>query len=150
MPDSQIRLLTESDTADWLALEQEAFDDACSEAQLKAFLAGKRYLAYGLLEGEVLVAYAVYSVILDEAELIKIAVRKTHRGQRIADQLMVTLNDELHGQGVLKVMLEVRESNRTAIALYQRLGFSLDGQRKDYYPLLHGREDALLMSLGLQ
>ena len=45
--------------------------------------------------------------------------------------------------------LEVRASNRAALALYEGEGFIEDGVRKDYYPAGSGREDALLMSKEL-
>ena len=41
--------------------------------------------------------------------------------------------------------LEVRESNRAAIGLYEKLGFRPVGRRKNYYTEVH--EDAILMTL---
>jgi ribosomal-protein-alanine N-acetyltransferase len=46
---------------------------------------------------------------------------------------------------VVQLWLEVRESNKSAIALYQNNGFDVAGTRKGYYPAENGREDALLM-----
>ena len=43
-----------------------------------------------------------------------------------------------------KIYLEVRESNRAAIALYEKLGFRREGLRRDYYE--EPRENAVLMS----
>ena len=51
--------------------------------------------------------------------------------------------------GAETAFLEVRESNRRARALYRRLGFVEVGRRRDYYPALNGREDALVLSLNL-
>ncbi|MEQ8952971.1 MAG: ribosomal-protein-alanine N-acetyltransferase, partial [Gammaproteobacteria bacterium] len=45
--------------------------------------------------------------------------------------------------------LEVRPSNNSAIALYKSMGFVQIGQRKNYYPGVNGREDAILMSRTL-
>jgi ribosomal-protein-alanine N-acetyltransferase len=46
-------------------------------------------------------------------------------------------------------MLEVRESNVAARALYENNGFVIDGVRPQYYKMQQGREDALLMSRRL-
>jgi ribosomal-protein-alanine N-acetyltransferase len=42
----------------------------------------------------------------------------------------------------------VRESNRPARRLYRQIGFVEVGQRRDYYPAIGGREDALLLTLS--
>jgi ribosomal-protein-alanine N-acetyltransferase len=47
------------------------------------------------------------------------------------------------------VFLEVRDSNRRAIRLYQQAGFNEIGLRKGYYPATQGREDAIVMALIL-
>lgn len=47
------------------------------------------------------------------------------------------------------VLLEVRPSNLAALKLYEAVGFSEVGVRKDYYPAKGGREDALIMALPL-
>ena len=46
--------------------------------------------------------------------------------------------------------LEVRASNRPAIALYLSEGFSEVGQRRGYYPDGEGREDALVFARDLR
>ena len=46
-------------------------------------------------------------------------------------------------KGVEKVFLEVRKSNSNAIALYEKFGFSVYAERKNYYT--DNGEDALLM-----
>jgi len=51
------------------------------------------------------------------------------------------------------MLLEVRESNAAARALYAAAGFAVDAERRDYYPPRDGetsRESALLMSLNLE
>ena len=53
------------------------------------------------------------------------------------------------GEGATRCYLEVRASNVAARGLYEKLGFQLDGLRKNYYTTAAGREDALLMSLSL-
>jgi ribosomal-protein-alanine N-acetyltransferase len=50
-------------------------------------------------------------------------------------------------QKKVQVWLEVRESNHTAINMYEKAGFVLIEQRKNYYPAVDGKEDALIMGL---
>jgi ribosomal-protein-alanine N-acetyltransferase len=47
------------------------------------------------------------------------------------------------------MFLEVRPSNKAAIGLYESMGFNEFSVRKDYYPAINGREDAVLMGLAL-
>jgi ribosomal-protein-alanine N-acetyltransferase len=45
--------------------------------------------------------------------------------------------------------LEVRTSNVRAQQVYLRYGYRRVGERKNYYPAQHGREDAIVMSYKL-
>ena len=45
--------------------------------------------------------------------------------------------------------LEVRPSNAAGVRLYERFGFKQLGVRRDYYPAVTGREDALFMGLNI-
>jgi ribosomal-protein-alanine N-acetyltransferase len=48
------------------------------------------------------------------------------------------------------MLLEVRVSNRQALAFYSRFGFREIGRRKNYYPAADNlREDALMMTMPL-
>src|SRR5579864_977355 len=82
-------------------------------------------------------------LIPPQAELETIAVAKAFRRQGIARRLMTELIAELKERQILEVMLEVRESNHPARALYAALGFTQTGRRKGYYsgPV----EDAILL-----
>jgi len=50
---------------------------------------------------------------------------------------------EVAGEGVQCATLEVRRSNLAAQRLYERLGFAIAGQRRNYYS--HPEEDALIL-----
>jgi ribosomal-protein-alanine N-acetyltransferase len=62
---------------------------------------------------------------------------------------MEQLMDTARGHGVEFLFLEVRPSNAPAIRLYESLGFEGIALRRGYYPADQGREDALVMRLGL-
>ena len=80
--------------------------------------------------------------ILDEGYITNVAVNEQYRGRGIGAAL---INALLQRAGDLSlVTLEVRKSNHVAIALYEKMGFSVRGTRKDFYqsPI----EDGLIMT----
>jgi ribosomal-protein-alanine N-acetyltransferase len=91
--------------------------------------------------------FAVASVLPPEAELETLAVAAESQRHGVARQLFTALADELRRTQVTQVMLEVRASNRPALALYRALGFLENGRRPRYY--IDPVEDALLLLLRL-
>ena len=86
----------------------------------------------------------------DEAELFKIAVSVDTREQGIGTALLVRFEELCRGRGCESCFLEVRVSNFQAIGLYEKLGYSRIGLRRDYYTA--PQEDALVLQkfIGLQ
>lgn len=95
-------------------------------------------------DGGAILGYAVLSVVLDEGNLDNIAVDPEHRRHGVADALLSTLIG-FGREHLSALMLEVRSSNLSAIALYEKHGFVPVGRRKDYYNA--PKEDAVLMTL---
>ncbi|HFI0228180.1 TPA: ribosomal protein S18-alanine N-acetyltransferase [Streptococcus suis] len=93
------------------------------------------YLAY---KGQELVGFLAVQTVLDEMEILQIAVKADFQRLGIASQLMAAVMD---WEG--DIFLEVRESNSAAQALYIRQHFTKIGKRKDYYR--NPVEDAVLM-----
>ncbi|HFI0595663.1 TPA: ribosomal protein S18-alanine N-acetyltransferase [Streptococcus suis] len=93
------------------------------------------YLAY---EGQELVGFLAVQTVLDEMEILQIAVKADFQRRGIASQLMAAVMD-WDGD----IFLEVRESNSAAQALYIHQHFTKIGKRKDYYR--HPVEDAVMM-----
>ncbi|HFR3186690.1 TPA: ribosomal protein S18-alanine N-acetyltransferase [Streptococcus suis] len=93
------------------------------------------YLAY---KGQELVGFLAVQTVLDEMEILQIAVKADFQRLGIASQLMAAVMD---WEG--DIFLEVRESNSAAQALYTRQHFTKIGKRKDYYR--NPVEDAVIM-----
>ena len=94
-------------------------------------------------------AYAVLMPVLDEAELLNIAVAA---GQQRKGLGRLVLREFLHTarqKNTRRVFLEVRPSNVAAIALYRSVGFAEIGIRRGYYQRDQGKEDALMMACDL-
>ena len=81
---------------------------------------------------------------MDAAYIRFVCVRADCRRRGIGQMLMEGLIRETKKAGVRVWHLEVRQSNESAIRLYEKLGFVQDGLRKGYYEA--PKEDAVLMS----
>jgi ribosomal-protein-alanine N-acetyltransferase len=109
-----------------------------------------RYFVYGLIVDNELLGYAIYSFVLDEAELQNIAILPSAQGKGLGKQLLTHSLKQLHQHEIKKVFLEVRVSNKIAINLYKSVGFNDDFIRRNYYHInKFETEDALCMSLEL-
>ena len=107
------------------------------------------YRLWALLREDALVGYAIVSHLVDEAHLLNICVHPDTRGGGAGRYLLRhALAEALRDQSACMI-LEVRESNQPATALYLSEGFQEIGRRPDYYPSANGREAARVLSLNL-
>lgn len=88
--------------------------------------------------------------IAGEASLFDIAVHPRFQGQGVGQRLVDDFLTQGEARGASYFFLEVRESNQSAIRLYERSGFCQCGRRPRYYPTSTGTEDALLYALSYQ
>jgi ribosomal-protein-alanine N-acetyltransferase len=138
-------------TQAWLeqarALEQRCFDDAWSESLWQLYL--PHAASYLLCDDDSqLLGFTLCQRVLDEVELLRIAVVPECRQQGLGRILLQQTLDKLSEQGVKRFLLEVRASNAAAIALYQCCDLHQDAIRKDYYETTEPgvRENAYLFS----
>ena len=96
-----------------------------------------------------MLGYAVMMVVLDEAQLLNISISRSVQGQGYGRKLLEHMIVIARGFGAKNMFLEVRPSNRSALRLYEKIGFNEFSVRKNYYPNNIGREDALLMGMML-
>jgi ribosomal protein S18 acetylase RimI-like enzyme len=97
-------------------------------------------------EGVAVVGFASARLLVDEAHVLRVTVAAPWRRQGVGARLLDGLVDWARVAGALAVVLEVRERNEAAHALYARAGFVADGRRANYYP---GGEAALLLRHAL-
>ena len=147
--DKSLRVRIVPMTADHLdqvaALEQVCFTQPWSrnmlaeelDNDLSAFLVA-------LDEEEQVLGYAGVQVVLDEGYITNVAVAPQFRRRGVAGKLLKVFLDFAAANHLAFLTLEVRASNAGAIALYEGLGFSQAGRRKNYYE--HPREDAIIMT----
>lgn len=125
------------------ALEKLCFSDPWSERSVASELENELSLWLVALEGEVVVGYIGSQTVIDETDMMNVAVHPDYRKQGIASSLIVGLMEELRKRGSHSLTLEVRASNDPAIRLYQLLDFQEVGRRRNYYR--NPREDALIL-----
>jgi ribosomal-protein-alanine N-acetyltransferase len=96
-----------------------------------------------------LLGYFVAMTGVDEMHLLNVTVAPDWQGRGLGHQLLDAVQALAQGQGLASLLLEVRDSNHRARALYLRRGFSEVGLRRGYYPAAGRREDAIVMRLPL-
>lgn len=142
-----IRDFNEADMLQIANITQESFTSPWS---IKSFLAEyenpQSIFKVAEIDNEI-IGYILVKVILDEAEILSLAIKTSFRRKGIASALLKDVILKL--KDIVKICyLEVRISNTEAINLYKKLGFKEYGIRKDYY--IAPQEDALLMKIDLQ
>lgn len=125
------------------ALEKICFSDPWSENSIASELENK--LAHWLVaqEGEMVAGYIGSQTVMGETDMMNVAVHPDFRRRGIAEALVKRLVEDLKAMESHCLTLEVRATNAPAIALYEKLGFSQIGRRKNYYR--NPREDALIL-----
>ncbi len=125
--------MTIEDVPQVALIEKECFSLPWSEEALKASLIQNySYFVVAEVDNDI-VGYGSVYVVVGEAEIINIAVKESYRGNGVGKVIVMSLIKEAKHRGAKKFFLEVRESNVTAIHLYEKCGFEKNGIRKNFY-----------------
>jgi ribosomal-protein-alanine N-acetyltransferase len=138
-----VRRLAYSDLPAVIAIERRSFPTPWSLAMFVLELSKPSGICLAATAGDELLGYLVCSRYDQVWHLMNVAVSPDRRRSGVATSLIGRLVEE--AGGVLPFTLEVRVSNRPAIAMYERLGFRSAGVRPRYYQ--DNGEDALIMWL---
>ena len=132
------------DPARLAAIHAEAFAAAWDQAALSELLASPGVFAVAEEGGFILIR-----VVVDEAEILTLAVRPSARRAGLGARLVEAAVVRAAALGAERMFLEVAEGNAAARALYARSGFVEMGRRRGYYSHADGRrEDALTLVLN--
>lgn len=96
-----------------------------------------------------LAGYFVLLIAAGEAHLLNLSIAPGRQRRGHGAALLREVIGLAKRRGVSRLFLEVRPSNAAAHGLYSRFGFRPLAVRRDYYPAHRGREDALVLTLGL-
>ncbi len=125
-------------------IEKEAFPTPWSPSAFYNELVYNQFAHYVVMEcGGEIAGYGGMWMIMDEAHITNIAVRKKFRGNKLGERLLRELQTTAMQLGAKRMTLEVRVSNTIARRLYEKMGFYPSGTRKGYYT--DNNEDALIM-----
>lgn len=122
--------------ADAMEVMAQAFDPAYGEAWTLPQLAGVMmmpgtWLTIARVDAAAL-GFALVRSVLDECELLLLAVHPSWRGRGIGKELLIDSLKTARRRGIRSMNLEVRSSN-TAIKLYEKTGFEYVHRRPGYY-----------------
>jgi ribosomal-protein-alanine N-acetyltransferase len=138
LPTSQTELVegTAVDLDEMMATMHLAFDPAFGEAWTRSQCAGIMglggvWLLLARRDGQA-AGFALSRGVLDEAELLLLAVQPDHRRFGIGRMLLDAVANEARSRGATRLHLEMRDGNPAAI-LYERASFHEIGRRKRYY-----------------
>lgn len=139
------RPMTEADVESVLNIEFAAFSHPWTRGIfLDCIQSG--YECWLMFLGGQQVGHGVLSAAGDECHLLNLTVKPESQSNGLGGKLLEHLLLQGKQRGAETAFLEVRESNHSAIRLYERIGFNEVGRRRDYYPAVGGREDALVMA----
>lgn len=139
-----IRRMKESDIPEVARLEKEIFPDPWSEGAISETFEQEQTLLLVAYEARKLIGYLILYFVLEEGEIARIAVIPECRRQGVGARMLLELEDLCEDNGITKLLLDVRESNETAISFYTSYGFVQDGVRRNFYS--DPQEDGILMS----
>ena len=144
----RLRQMAQADLPRVAALERESYIFPWSD-QIFADCLRVGYHCLVVETAAGVTGYGVLSMGAGEAHVLNLCVAEEWRRRGVGRGLLLALLAHARDRGVRDAFLEVRRSNRSAIALYHHLGFECVGTRRGYYQAQDGREDALVYRLEL-
>jgi ribosomal-protein-alanine N-acetyltransferase len=129
------RMTTASDIDEVLAIEDASFTNPWTREMYLAELENRRvsYCYLARAGGGPAVGFCSFWHVVDELHINNLAVLPAWRRQGVATTLLTYVLREGARLGATRATLEVRRSNDSARALYERFGFSVAGVRRAYY-----------------
>jgi ribosomal-protein-alanine N-acetyltransferase len=91
------------------------------------------------------IGHGGFTTVLDECYITNIAVSPKHRRKGVGTAILLKMIDDCKQKNAAFLTLEVRDSNKAAISLYEKYGFEVSGRRKNFYS--DPKEDAIIMTL---
>lgn len=143
------RGMTADDLECVLAIENEVYPHPWTRGNFRdALLAG--YDCWIMELGGGIVGYGVVMIAAGDAHLLNLSIAAEWQRRGLGHEMLKFLLKLARDFGAHKIYLEVRPSNSAGRRLYAGAGFSEIATRRGYYPTQRGREDAVIMELGLE
>ena len=128
-----------------LELEKtSAFSDWTQQMFFDSYLNENHFFKIGIFDNKI-VGYIIYSVVLDEGEILNVVVDSCYRGKTFGKQLLSYAVEDMKNKKCSVVFLEVAKKNIVAGNLYSKFSFVEYNIIKNYYK----NDDAVLMKKNL-
>jgi len=128
------------------AIEQDCYSTPWSRETLASELLDENIVGF-VARDQAVLGYTFMRHGFGEGHIENIAVAPAAQRRGVASYLMEALLAWAQVHSLASIMLEVRQGNRAAMALYHKYGFKIEGYRRAYYT--DPSEDAVLMRLNL-
>jgi ribosomal-protein-alanine N-acetyltransferase len=138
-------IFSQDSLEDILKIEQESFIDPWNIKMFLGSAKNKTITFKTLLENKTVLGYYVLSTVVDESEIVTIAVKTKFRRQNFGRFMLSDILKEVLAKKSKFIFLEARKSNTPALNLYKSFGFKEIGLRKNYYK----NEDAVTLRLDI-
>lgn len=138
-----IKEMSSEHVAQVAQLENLCFADPWSEKSVASELDNPLSKWIVALDGEKVVGYVGSQTVMNETDIMNLAVHADYRRRGIGESLIQALVMLLKEEGSRQLTLEVRSSNQAAKELYSKMGFLQVGLRRGYYS--NPKEDALIL-----
>jgi len=148
---SEIRKMKRGDLDQVLLIEEASFSSSWSRKMFEEELDAensKYYVLNDTNNKNRVIGYCGIKMILDEGHVMTIAVKENERGKGKGAELARKLIDIATKFSIATLFLEVRQTNYTAINLYEKMKFEKITLRSKYYQ--DNNEDAIIMALKLR
>lgn len=147
-PPVHIRDMKHDDVAMVSDIERRSYEFPWSHGVFRdCLLAG--YQCITLIREDRVAGYAILSVAAGEAHILNLCIDREFRALGYGERLLDELLYRARSATVREIFLEVRPSNKTALALYKKKGFHQIADRPAYYQANEGREDAAVLAKKL-
>ncbi len=139
----EVRRMEEKDLDQVTAIEKDTFSMPWKREDFLESMSNPSHVYIVACEGDSVFGYCGMWGIAGEGQINNVAVKKEFRDKGIGFGMIQFLLEEGYKLGLEAFTLEVRESNRAAIHVYEKAGFVNAGVRKNFYE--KPRENAVIM-----
>lgn len=133
MDNIKITLMTLNDLEEIKDILLTEFDEFWNYNILKSELQNNNSKYLVAKQDSEIIGFVGIKIILDEADIMNIVIKKSYRNKGIGSLLLKELISLCQNLNLKSIFLEVNESNFSAIHLYEKFDFKIVGNRKKYY-----------------
>lgn len=127
-------------------IEIRSFDHPWSKDSFLQLLDQKHFYGFGLFQSNTLIGYCFLYFVMDEINIVNIAMDPSKRQKGLASKMLVHIHQWGKAKGAKRSFLEVSVENQAAIKLYESFGYNKQGRRVKFYA---GNQDAHIMTKPL-